>query len=156
MDENGMKATLASVISTMMTLINKNGKQDLFDKKNPDHRQQIEDQISALLYLRPDPECWSTLVMRPPYDEYLHSRRKNGTVTRIDLIRPGLMAADFSMAAEMEAHKIRIAEEKNERGEKLCTGCNTVKPMSAFRTGMGAQCNSCRGKRYRKAKEKAS
>jgi hypothetical protein len=153
---NQEKAQMESVTTQLIALINAANKQDLLERNNPDHRSVVSEWIfNATVDLRPDPDAWTSLETKVPYEDYLAKRREEGTLSEVDLTRAGLQPTDFDNKEDYFLHMQRVratVDEKHGGEGKRCSSCGQTKPRSSFPVRKGSVCYTCRSKKYRERK----
>lgn len=145
-----------SAVSMILSLAKSKGAPASTSNRN--HREQVEHALGLLLdELHFDPDDWDTIEKKMFYDIYLLQRTEEGTVTKTDLTRRGMVAGQFSDSVSYHEHCIRVAEDRKTEGSdatrfKFCSYCGQEKPANKFKVRGGAKCNACRSKEYRERK----
>lgn len=154
MDEKQLATMKRSIVSSTITYYNALTGETL-STADPDVRAEFASLLDmALDGVEVDQTCWSRVKEGLFYDNYLAKRTEEGTITDIDLIRPGLVSGQFSDSVAFSEHNLRMAVARQttgplQEGTKTCSACGEEKPASKFRRRGGAKCNSCRSKEYR-------
>lgn len=153
MSEHTIKSMRASAVSMLARLkVEMDG-----NKQNyAEYRLQIEAAIDEFLdTVRVDQTSWSYFKGKMFYDIYLLQREEEGTLSELDMVRPGLKSVDFADPVEFHKHCVRVGETRQapELGPpKVCTACGEEKPANKFKHRGGAKCNACRSREYRERK----
>ena len=122
--------------------------------KIDDMRETVIERLAEMLEEgNVDLTCWPLVSSEMMYDDYLKMRERNETLTEYDMIRQGLVEANFSTLLAYFDHYQRVSEKKKEMSEggvaqgKICSKCGHDKPASSYKRG--AVCNTCRSRLYR-------
>lgn len=148
-----IKAQKASTISSIIALSIKENETS-FDGQDPEARVYVEELLNNLLasMSKADRKAlrWADVCNELHYDVFLARKQAAGGASAYDLIRPGLVMAQFSHKEAYDEHKKRVDEAKERSTRmKVCNKCSAEKPVSAFSKKGGATCNSCRMRKYR-------
>lgn len=148
-----LQAMFPSTVGQVLTMLTMLAEINADETKH-DLRDFVETRVCEILEsVRPDRASWPYVKTQMTYSEYLRTRRDNGTISEYDLIRPGMIEAQFDSPQDYFDHYGRVLEAEKRlqelglTGMKTCSRCGSKKPEAAFRRG--AVCNSCRSRNYR-------
>lgn len=161
MESHQIKAARESIVSNLILYYNAVKGTDL-PKTALDTREDFGQALDDLIeIMEVDPSTWASVKETMFYDEYLKEREEAGTITGIDLVRPGMIQSQFADSAEYYKHCVRVAESRSADGSnledrtKVCAVCLKEKHISKFKKRGGSCCTACNSKKYRERKNEA-
>lgn len=154
-DQQKIRAMIESMVSVFISVhAHRYGNE--IDKGDEDVRANVRCLIEeAIEKYKIDETCWNRIKGTMLYDVYLDMRRNEGTITKFDLVRPGLTMGMFADANEYVLHAQRVSNQSASGiNNKICSRCGESKDMSKFKKRGGGVCNACRSRDYRNRKKR--
>lgn len=149
------KAMKESIISSVIIYV-QGAKGVEIHKSDPDTREYVKTLVESMMEdVSIDESSWSYVGKHMLYDVYLKMREDEGTLTALDLRRPGLNLVQFTCRDAYNSHQKRLSDYKVDAksGSKICSKCQVEKLATSFRRRGGTTCNACRCKDYRRRKQ---